>query len=274
MGPLLRKIIFSLLAAVLGLTTVLPFIFMVSASLKTQNMVFVDPIKTLLVFKPFYGNYEAVFADPYFPKWYVNTIIVTVTVIIFRTLLVSGAAYAFAKLNFRFKNFLFMFFISLMMIPGEVTLIARYIIYGYMDIRDSLWVLIIPGAFDVWFIFFLRQFFMGIPREMSEAAFIDGSSHFGIFWRIIIPLSVPAMLTMILFTFIWVWNDYINPFIFITKIDKQVLTVGLQYWQGRSGANFAMQLAGACLAILPTIAAFTATQKYFVEGIATSGIKG
>jgi len=120
----------------------------------------------------------------------------------------------------------------------------------------------------------LRQFFITIPKELSEAALIDGYGHLRIYWRIVLPLSKPALITMVLFTFIWIWNDYVNPLVFINSMKKQLITTGLQFFQAREGANYALQMAGATFAVIPTIILFTFTQKYFVQGIATSGIKG
>jgi len=120
----------------------------------------------------------------------------------------------------------------------------------------------------------LRQFFMTIPRELSEAAYLDGYGHFRIYWRIVLPLAKPALVTMALFTFIWIWNDYANPFVFINSMKKQLITTGLQFFQSREGANYALQMAGATFAVIPTVILFAFTQRYFVQGIATSGIKG
>jgi multiple sugar transport system permease protein len=132
----------------------------------------------------------------------------------------------------------------------------------------------LPAAFDVYFVFMLRQFFTSIPKELSEAAIIDGCNHFRIYYKIMLPLSKPPIVTMILFTFIWLWNDYANPYVFINNIKNETLTVGLTFFQGLAGANYALQMAGATLAIIPAVIFFTVSQKYFIEGIASTGIKG
>jgi multiple sugar transport system permease protein len=152
--------------------------------------------------------------------------------------------------------------------------VARYLQYSYMGLINSLWVLILPALFGVYFVFLLRQFFMGIPNELSEAALMDGASHLGIYSRIIIPLSKPALLTMVLFSFIWSWNDYINPFVFITPVTTQVLTVGLQSFQTEYSVDTSLQMAGVCISLLPVLLIFILVQDYFVEGIASTGIKG
>jgi multiple sugar transport system permease protein len=137
-----------------------------------------------------------------------------------------------------------------------------------------VWALVLPAAFDVYFVFLLRQFFITIPRELTEAAIIDGCGHFKVFYRVILPLAKPAIITMILFTFVWTWNDFTNPFIFITDIEKQMLTVGIAMFQEMRFQNYAMQMAASSLALIPVILLFMFSQKYFIKGIATSGIKG
>jgi multiple sugar transport system permease protein len=163
---------------------------------------------------------------------------------------------------------------STMMITPEATIVPRYLLYKVMGLVDTQWAIIIPAVFDVFFLFMLRQFFMTIPKELSEAALLDGYGHFRIYYRIILPLSKPALVTMALFTFIWLWNDYINPFVFINTMKRQLITTGLQFFQSREGANYALQMAGATFAVVPTVFLFTFTQRYFVQGITTSGLKG
>jgi len=183
-------------------------------------------------------------------------------------------AYAFARLRFRGRDKLFLFLMAALMIPSEVTLIPRYVVYKYIHITDTMWSMILPYTFEVFLVFLVRQFYMAIPFELSEAAIIDGCNHLKIFYKIILPLSKPAMITMVLFTFVWSWNDYTNPFIFITNPDKQMLSVGIQYFQMMEGANYALQMAAATIILLPVIVIFLMAQKYFIEGIAMSGIKG
>ena len=206
--------------------------------------------------------------------WYWNSIRVTLITIPVRGFLVSLAAYAFARMRFRGKNALFLVFMATMMITPEATIIPRYLMYKSMGLVDTQWAIVIPAVFDVFFLFMLRQFFQTVPRELSEAAFLDGYGHFRIYLRIVLPLSKPALVTMVLFTYIWMWNDYVNPFVFINSMEKQMITTGLQFFQAREGANYALQMAGATFAVIPTVILFTFTQKYFVQGIATSGIKG
>jgi multiple sugar transport system permease protein len=263
----------SLLVFVVGLFMITPFVFMISASFKHPGLVFVEPLR--IIPKVIYmGNFKRVLADPLYPLWYWNSIRIVLITIPLRALLVSLAAYAFARLQFKGKNAIFLLFMSTMMITPEATIVPRYLMYKTFRLIDTQWAIIIPAVFDVFFLFMLRQFFMTIPKELSEAAFIDGYGHLRIYWRIVVPLSKPALVTMVLFTFIWMWNDYVNPFVFINSMKKQLITTGLQFFQSREGANYALQMAGATFAVIPTVFLFSFTQRYFVQGIATSGIKG
>ena len=265
--------VLSLLVFVMGLLMITPFVFMLSASFKHPGLVFVEPLR-IVPQVIFLGNFKRVFSDPLYPLWYWNSIRIVLLTIPLRGFFVSIAAYAFARLQFRGKNLLFLLFMATMMITPEATIVPRYLMYKAMFLVDTQWAIIVPAVFDVFFLFMLRQFFMTIPSELSEAALIDGYGHLRIYYRIILPLSKPALITMVLFTFIWIWNDYVNPFVFINSMKRQLITTGLQFFQSREGANYALQMAGATFAVIPTIILFTFTQRYFIQGVATSGIKG
>jgi len=265
--------VLSLLVFAAGLFMITPFVFMLSSAFKPNGLVFVEPLR-IIPKVLFLDNFRRIFADPLYPVWYWNSIRVVLITLPLRAFLVSLAAYAFARLRFRGKDFLFLLFMATMMITPEATIIPRFLMYKAFGLVDTQWAIVIPAVFDVLFLFMLRQFFMTIPRELSEAAFLDGYGHLRIYARIVLPLSKPAMVTMVLFTFIWIWNDYVNPFVFINSMNKQLITTGLQFFQAREGANYALQMAGATFGVIPTIVLFTVTQRSFVQGVATSGIKG
>lgn len=266
-------IFISVIVFLLGLAMIVPFLFMISAALKPNALIFSEPLK-FLPDQLYWNNFKTIFHHEYFFKWYGNSIYIVVLTIIMRFVVVTMAAYSFARLNFPFKEAVFFLFIATMMIPADTTVIARYMLYKSLHLYNTEWALIIPATFDVFFIFLLRQFFAGLPKEISEAAVVDGCSQFKIYYRIILPLAVPALVTMLLFTFIWTWNDFVNPFIFISSIDKQVVTVGLEYFQQQAGTDYGLQMAGACIIVIIPIILFAFSQKYFVEGIASSGVKG
>jgi multiple sugar transport system permease protein len=267
------KLIVSILLLALGVTMVFPLLFMLSSSFKPSAEVFEAP----LAFFPrhlYLQNYGKIFHNEYYFRWYLNSAIVVASTVLLRGFLVSLAAYAFARLRFRGREVIFLCLLGTMMIPYDTTIVARFLMYKYLGIIDTLWAIIFPASFDVFFIFMMRQFLKGIPQELSEAAVLDGCSHFRIFLRIVMPLAIPALLTMALFTLIWVWNDFVNPYVFISTIQRETVTVGLQYFQGRAGANYALQMAGATFGVLFPLVLFIFNQKYFVQGIATSGLKG
>ncbi|GEN56467.1 sugar ABC transporter permease [Halolactibacillus alkaliphilus] len=273
MGSLLKKVSFNGFMLLIGLMMIIPFVFMISASLKAPADVFINPLN-IIPDEIYTFNYETLFNHDYYFKWYWNSIRVVILTVVFRGAFVTMAAYAFARLEFKGKELLFLLLLSAMMIPQDTTIVARFLLYGIMGLNNTQWAIILPATFDVFFIFLLRQFFMGIPKDLSEAAIIDGASHFGIYFKIMIPLSIPVLITMTLFTFIWTWNDFVNPFIFISDIDKQLVTVGLEYFQLEAGQNYALQMAGSCLIVLIPMALFAFLQKYFIEGITMTGVKG
>lgn len=264
-----KKILLTMFMLILSILMIVPFVLMVSASFKRSADAFTKPFSYF-----YFGNYEALFNHPYYFKWFLNSTFVVVLTISLKVLVISMAAYAFSRLHFKGRDTLFLILMSAMMVSPDTTIVPRYLLYRSMGLTDTLWVLIIPSLFGVYFVFLLRQFFLAIPMELSEAALIDGCNHFRIYRSIIMPLAKPAIFTMILFVFIWSWNDYVNPFIFITPIQKQVITVGLQSFQSEYTSDTAMQMAGVCLAVLPIIILFSLIQKQFVEGIASTGIKG
>jgi multiple sugar transport system permease protein len=258
---------------VLALAFVLPFLFMISASLKYSAEAFNDPLQ-LIPDRINWNNYAEIIHHQYYAIWFRNSILVAAVTIVFKVLVVSMGAYAFARLQFRGKELLFLVLMSTMMVTPDTTIVARYFQYSSMGLINTLWVLILPSLFGVYFLFILRQFFLSIPFELSEAAVIDGAGHLTIYSRIVLPLAKPALLTMVLFVFIWSWNDYVNPFVFITPLGKQVLTVGLQSFQSEYFVDTSLQMAGVSLSLLPVLVLFAFVQKQFVEGIALTGIKG
>lgn len=267
------KILFSIFMLLIAISMLIPFVFMISASFKRSVEVYSTSL-TIIPAKLYLDNYINLFHNAYYFLWYFNSIKVVAIVILTEGFFVTMAAYAFARLRFRGKNIIFIALLATMMITPEATMVARYLIYKAMRITDTQWSIILPSTFNVFFIFMLRQFFMGIPLALSESAIIDGCSHFKVYYKIILPLAKPAVTTMVLFTLVWTWNDFLNPYIFITNMKVQLLTVGLQYFQMKAGSDIALQMAGATLAIFIPVVFFVFMQKYFIQGISSTGIKG
>ncbi len=268
-----KNITISIIMICLSVAMIFPFIFMLSTALKT-NVDFLTNPTGLIPEKFYFENFNKIFAHNYYLVWYWNTVKIVGSTMILRLFVVTFAAYAFAKLNFRGKNIMFFLAFALWMVPNDTTVVGRYLFYKYINLVDTPWAIILPYTFDVFVLFMMRQFFMKIPESLTESATIDGASYFQIYYKIMMPLAKPAIMTMLLFTFIWTWNSYADPFVFISTINKQMITVGLQFFQAEMGANIPMQLAGASLGIFLPLILYGFAQKYFVEGIAMSGIKG
>ena len=270
-----KKTVLTVLLTIYGLFNIFPFVFMLSSSFKPAADIF-SGVLNIIPERIVTYNYIDIFdASKYqFPTWYKNTLVMVIITIILKCLIVSMAGYSFARLKFKGRDTLFLIFLSAMMLPGDVLLVPRYVVYKMFGLTNSMWCMILLYTFDVFFVFMMKQFFETIPFELSEAATIDGCNQFTVFSKVILPNVKPAFVTMILFTFIWQWNDYMNPYIFITDIKKQMLSVGIQFFQQRAGANYGMQAAGTALILIPVLIVFLFSQKYFIEGIATSGVKG
>jgi ABC-type sugar transport system, permease component len=256
-----------------GLLMILPFVFMVSASFKPQAMITTEPLKWIPD-SLYLENYRQALAYPGFFRWYLNSIWICAATIAIRALVVTMAAYAFARMDIPGKELVFVALFSSWMIPTDTTLVARYLVIKGLGLYGSPWAVILSFSFDVFMLFMMRQFFMKIPFDLTEAAVVDGCSHVAIYLRIILPLVKPALATMSLFTFIWTWNSFMEPYIFIGTLKNQTLTVGLQYFQNKGGVDLGMMLAGATMGTLPVIVLFSLSQRYFIQGIAQSGIKG
>ena len=267
------KIILTVVLFLFGVACIFPFVFMLSSSFKPLNEIFVYPIK-LIPENFILTNYIEVFSEKYdFVRWYGNTLTMVILIIVLKIGVVTLTAYAFARLRFKGRDILFLVLLSSMMIPPDAVIVPKYVIFKAFGIVDSMWSIILPSIFDVFFVFMVRQFFLAIPETLSEAAIIDGCSHFKIYSRIILPLAKPAIVTMVLFTFIWAWNDYMGPYIFITSPEKQMLSVGIKMFQVNNAVDYGLQMAAATLVLVPILIVFLFCQKYFIEGIATSGMK-
>jgi ABC-type glycerol-3-phosphate transport system permease component len=253
-----------------------PFLWMLFTALKT-------PAELLQGFKQFFpsdpqwGNFiEAVTRIPFF-LYLKNSLLIVGSVVIGTLFSATTAAYAFAKLQWKGRDKWFIVMLATMMIPIQVILIPTYILYDQIGWLGTRLPLIVPAFFGggaAFYIFLLRQFFKGIPRELTESAVIDGANHFQIFFRIMLPLSKPALLTVGLFTFMATWNDYFGPLIFLTKQEHWTLAIGLRSFQTQFGGQYDLMMAASVLIMLPTLLIFFLAQKSFIEGITFTGIKG
>lgn len=271
-----RSILFILL--LLGaISMAAPFLWMISTSLREANQVFVDNrvwwqewIPTSFVWQ----NYLKVWEVVPFARFYVNSIVVSVLITAGQVTTSAMAAYAFARLRFPGRDKLFFGYLATMMIPGAVTMIPVFILLRHLGWIDSYKALILPGIFSAYGTFMLRQFFLTLPKDLEDAAKIDGCSYRRIFWHIILPLSKPALATLTTFTFMGSWMNLMWPLIVVNTHTKYTLPVGLAYFQGVHGTDWVLLMAASMMMILPILIVFLFNQRFFVEGIKLTGIKG
>lgn len=259
---------------VLGIIFAAPFIWMVSTSLKSPAQLYVPEF--ILIPNPvMWENFSVALSKIPFLRYSLNTIFLTITSIIFQLLSCGLVAYGFARLNFKFKKFLFSLLLASMMLPSTVRMIPEYLIWMKIGGIDTYFPLLLPKLFgSAYFVFLLRQFYLTIPKELDEAAKIDGCSYFGIWWRILLPITKPAMTTVAVFTFMGVWNDFFGPLIYLTDDSLKTLALALRSFQGQFGSENHLMMAASLVVLLPCLLIFVFSQRYFVKGIALSGIKG
>ncbi len=270
--PLDRALAY-LFLMVTGLLMIFPFIYMLSSSLKASSEVVQVP-PTLFPNVLQIGNYSEVLSIVPLGTQLLNTVIVTVCVVAGWVITSVMAGYAFARLEFPGRELLFFIYLATLMVPFAVLIVPMYrlmITFGWVD---RLTALIVPWLFTAYGTFLLRQFFMGLPRDLEEAAMIDGASRWGILFRIAMPLARPAMATLATFGFLYAWNSFLWPLIIISSADKKVITQGVVDLQALYAARVDLIMAGSVLAVLPTLIVFLLAQRYFIEGIATTGLAG
>lgn len=261
----------------IGCFMVLPLVWMVSSSLKLPGEVFEYPIRWIpRTFN--WSNYPRVLFNSTLPmaRFFINSAKVAL-LNVFGVLIVSSlAAYAFARLEFRFKNIIFLIYLATLMIPNQVLIIPKFLLFRTLGMFNTHLALILPNICNVMGIFMLRQFFMGIPRDYSDAALIDGANHFQIWIRIIMPLSRSAVITLCVLSFIASWNDYLNALIFITSKSLYTIPIALHFLVDIDSGfpEYNLQMAAACCAVLPILLVFFASQKMVIEGIGAGGLKG
>ncbi|THF74934.1 carbohydrate ABC transporter permease [Cohnella fermenti] len=259
----------------LSILFLLPFVWMLVTSFKEETEVFTYPIQWIPKHWRLVENYKEVWVGDYpFYRYYWNSIKVGLATTAISCIVSSLAAYGFSKVQFKASKYLFMIVLATYMVPGQATLVPQFILYRNIGLFDSHLGLIIIGSFSVLGTFMLRQFFMGVHQEFIESAKIDGAGHFRIFWRIGFPLVRPAVATYAILRFIWTWNDYQNPLIFLRSDRLYTLTIAMQKFTSMSGEFYSLIMAAAVSAILPLFLVFVIGQKSVIEGIALGGVKG
>ncbi len=258
---------------VVSLFMLLPFFWMLSASLKLDKDVFVFPIQWIPS-NPQWGNYQTIWTRIPFLRFFFNTTKLTVIITFLQLATSSFAAYAFAKLQFRGRDFLFLAYIASIAVPWQVYMVPQFIMMRQLGLVNTHMALILLQAFSAFGVFLLRQFFVSIPDEILDAARIDGMSEYGIYFRIMLPLSKPALATLTIFTAVFVWNDFMGPLIYLNSQNLKTIQLGLRLFIQQYSADYALIMAAALVSLIPVVVLFLLFQRFFVEGIGTTGLKG
>lgn len=259
----------------LSLLFLMPFFWMLSASFKMESDVFNFPIDWIPQQWNAIKNYKEVWMGKFpFYLYYLNSIKIAVLTTCISVIVSAMAAYGFSKIQFKASKWLFIIVLTTYMVPGQATLIPQFLLYRSIGLFDSHLGLILLGSFSVLGTFMLRQFFMGLHNEFIESAKIDGAGHFRIFWSIALPLVRPSIATYAILRFIWTWNDYQNPLIFLRTDKLFTIPLAMQKFTSLSGEFYSLIMAGAVSSILPLLIIFIIGQKSVIEGIATGGVKG
>ncbi|MBE5829708.1 MAG: carbohydrate ABC transporter permease [Butyrivibrio sp.] len=250
-----------------------PFVWMISASLKFNKDVFVIPFEWIPK-APRWQNYVDIWTKIPLAKFTLNTAKLTLIVTCLQLLTSSFAAYAFAKLEFKGRDLLFLAYVATIAVPWQVYMVPQFMFMRSLGLADTHLAIIILQAFSAFGVFLMRQFYEGIPDSLCEAARIDGMTEYGIYSKIMLPLSKPALSTLIIFTFVNTWNDFLGPLIYLTTESKKTLQIGLKMFISQYSAEYGLIMAASVLSLIPVFIVFISLQKYFVAGITTGAVKG
>ena len=269
----LNKIVLYAILLLAAATMFVPFLWMLSTSLKSSQFILSMPPE----FFPnplTFDSYKKLLEILPFGRMMVNSFAIAIIVTIGQVITSAMAAYVFARMEFRAKNALFLIYLATMMVPSQVTIVPLFILMRYLGWINTYQAIASPMIFSAFGTFLLRQSFLSIPKELEEAAFIDGASHWTVFWKIVMPVSRPALATLSVFAFMQAWNAYLWP-LFVTN-DENIMTlpVGLSLLHGRYLTEWNLVMAGAVVTVIPMLIAYIFAQEYFVKGVVTSGLKG
>ncbi|MCL2232007.1 MAG: carbohydrate ABC transporter permease [Treponema sp.] len=258
--------------AVLSASMLMPFAWMLSSSLKTDIEVFIFPVQWIPT-NPQWQNYVNIWSLIPLSTFFRNTFILTIVVTTLQVITSSFAAYGFSRMRWRGRDTIFLGYIGTIAVPWQAFMVPQFIMMRHMGLVDTLWSMILLQSFSAFGVFLMRQYCLTIPEELSEAARIDGLSEYGIYARIILPLTKPAIATLVILTGSFVWNDFMGPLIYLSSQRNMTVQIGLRMFMGLHSSLYSYIMAGSVLAILPLATLFFAAQKHFIEGIAATGIK-
>ncbi len=269
-GRVVTYLVFLLFTAV----TILPFLWMVSTSFKYESEVFTFPISWIPK-RIRMDNFTDVFKSIPFGMYYWNSIKLSVVITFFTLFTSSLAAYSFSKLKYPGRDKLFLAYLATLMVPWQVIMIPQFIEISKMGLANTHWSLILTQSFTPFGVFLLRQYFLSIPEAYSQAARIDGCKELGICFKIIVPMAKPGLMTLLIFSFMGSWNDYLSPLIFLTDDKLRTIQLGLKYFQAEHSTSFSLLMAGTLMSLLPVILVYIIAQKQVISGLTTAGgLKG
>lgn len=270
------RIIITIILGILAVSAMFPFFWMISASMKVEADVFRYPIEWIPETMNLKENYTEIWKPQYqMGLMYWNSIKLTVLATVLDVLFASMAAYAFAKIDFRFSNQLFLLFIACWMIPAQVNLIPKFIIFSKIGLYNTHGGLLLNYLFSAYGVFLIRQYLMSVPDALVESGKIDGASHFKIFCHIIAPIAKPVISTLAILRFVWVWNNYQAPLVFLNSKELFTIQRGLsQFNDPQNGVTYSLLMTASVCAILPLIIVFISMQRYVIDGLAGGSVKG
>ena len=273
-NAIMSKIVIYTILVIMAAVMIVPFLWMLSASIKSDREVFKMNPFVFIPANPKWSNYHDIWTKIPMPTFVQNTVILTLVVTFLQLLTSSFAAYSFAKLEFKHRKTLFLAYIATIAMPWQVYMVPQFIMFRKMGLNDKLLAMVCLQAFSAFGVFMMKQFYEDIPNELCEAARIDGMTEYGIYLRIMLPLSKPALSTLTIFTFVNTWNDYLGPLIYLRSEAKKTIQLGLKMFISQYSSDYGLIMAGSVLSLVPLIVMFLFFQKYFVEGVAATGIKG
>ena len=251
----------------------LPFLWMLSSSFKENKDVFGFPIQWIPE-NPRWQNYVDIWTEIPLLTFIKNTAKITIVVTLLQLFTSSFAAYAFAKMQFKGKNVLFLGYIATIAVPWQAYMVPQFMMMSSWGLNNTHLAIMCLQAFSAFGVFLMKQFYEGVPSELCEAARIDGLTEYGIWWHIMLPLSLPALSTLTIFTFVNTWNDFLGPLIYLTRTELKTIQIGLRMFISQYSAEYGLIMAASVIALIPVLIVFLALQKYFVQGVASAGLKG
>lgn len=267
------KIVWTIIMAAFGMMSLLPFLWMLTTSFKPEADVFNFPIEWIPTKWHLIENYKQVWTGG-FLRYYTNSIYITLTTTVINVFVCALAAFGFSKLRFRGRDTMFLLVLALYMVPPQASLVPQFLLFNWLNLIDTHIGLILINSFSIIGAFMLRQFFMGVNNEYMESARMDGAGHFRSFFQIALPLIRPGLATYAILRFIWTWNDYQYPLIFLKSKDLFTIQLGIRLFGDQYGDIYSLMMAGAVSAIVPLLIIFAIGQKQVIEGISLGGVKG